>query len=108
MLSDLGADGNGTLRMIGADTVLGHVRFTCRYAAPMTERPVSRQARRRQMREAAAELDFETAAKLRDELFALTGEAPIKDAKPLPGTPGSARQSRGRSRKSPHRNKSRK
>ncbi len=63
---------------------------------------------RRQMREAAAELDFETAAKLRDELFALTGEAPIKDAKPLPGTPGSARQSRGRSRKSPHRNKSRK
>nr|HPK16771.1 helicase-related protein [Clostridia bacterium] len=63
---------------------------------------------RAQMREAAAELDFETAAKLRDELFALTGEAPKKDAKPLPGTPGSARQSRGRNRKSPHRNKSRK
>lgn len=63
---------------------------------------------RKQMREAAAELDFETAAKLRDELFSLTGEENQKAAKPLPGTPGSAKQARGRTRKSPHRNKSRK
>ncbi len=60
---------------------------------------------RAQMREAAAELDFETAAKLRDELFALTGTAPLKDARPLPGTPGSAHKSRGRARKSPRRGK---
>lgn len=55
-----------------------------------------------QMRAAAAELDFETAAKLRDELFALSGEDNgIK--KPAPGTVGSAKQARGRGRKSPKR-----
>ncbi len=53
-----------------------------------------------QMRQAAAELDFEAAAKLRDELFALTGDgAAVK--KPAPGTPGSAKKARGRTRKSP-------
>ena len=55
---------------------------------------------RTQMRQAAAELDFEAAAKLRDELFALTGDgAAVK--KPAPGTPGSAKKARGRARKSP-------
>ncbi len=58
---------------------------------------------RQQMRDAAAELDFETAAKLRDELFALTGEESAQRAKPAPGTPGSARNARGRTRKSPRR-----
>ena len=55
-----------------------------------------------QMRQAAAELDFETAAKLRDELFDLTGENTAV-AKPAPGTVGSAKRSRGRGRKSPKR-----
>ena len=50
----------------------------------------------------AAELDFETAAKLRDELFSLTGEN-AGVAKPAPGTIGSARRSKGRGRKSPKR-----
>ena len=54
-----------------------------------------------QMRQAAAELDFETAAKLRDELFSLTGES-VGVAKPAPGTIG-ARRSKGRGRKSPKR-----
>ena len=54
------------------------------------------------MRQAAAELDFETAAKLRDELFSLTGES-VGVAKPAPGTIGSARRSKGRGRKSPKR-----
>lgn len=55
-----------------------------------------------QMRQAAAELDFETAAKLRDELFSLTGEG-AGVVKPAPGTIGSARRSKGRGRKSPKR-----
>ncbi len=55
-----------------------------------------------QMRQAAAELDFETAAKLRDELFSLTGEG-AGVAKPAPGTIGSARRNKGRGRKSPKR-----
>jgi len=52
---------------------------------------------REQMRAAAAELDFETAAKLRDRLFDLTGED--KPKKVAPGTPGSKRNARGRTRK---------
>ena len=55
-----------------------------------------------QMREAARALEFEQAAKLRDEIRALTGEtaAPAeKNPRVKPGTPGSARKSRGRSRK---------
>lgn len=51
-----------------------------------------------QMREAAAELEFETAAKLRDEMLALMGEGEKKSA-PKPGTVGSAKRSRGRTRK---------
>ena len=49
------------------------------------------------MRAAAAELDFETAARLRDRLFDLTGED--KPQKIAPGTPGSKRNARGRTRK---------
>ena len=52
---------------------------------------------REQMRQAAAELEFETAAKLRDELLALTGETRKK--KIAPGMPGSKKPARGRSRK---------
>ena len=59
---------------------------------------------REQMREAAASLEFEEAAKLRDELFALTGEAPSYSSKSSggkakPGMPGSRRKARGRTRK---------
>ena len=50
-----------------------------------------------QMRQAAAELDFETAAKLRDQLFALTGQT--QEKKIAPGMPGSRRKARGRTRK---------
>ena len=51
-----------------------------------------------QMREAAAELEFETAAKLRDEMLALMGEGE-KHNTPKPGTVGRAKRSRGRTRK---------
>ena len=52
---------------------------------------------REQMRAAAAELDFETAARLRDRLFGLTGED--KPRKIAPGMPGSTKKARGRTRK---------
>lgn len=51
-----------------------------------------------QMREAAQALEFEIAAKLRDELKALQGEA-IVPQKPAPGTIGSRKPARGRTRK---------
>ena len=51
-----------------------------------------------QMRQAAAELEFETAAKLRDEIIRLKGEA-VMPGGPKPGTAGSKRKSRGRTRK---------
>ena len=50
-----------------------------------------------QMRQAAAELDFETAARLRDQFFALTGQT--QEKKIAPGMPGSRRKARGRTRK---------
>ncbi|HWR22672.1 MAG TPA: excinuclease ABC subunit UvrB [Feifaniaceae bacterium] len=52
-----------------------------------------------QMREAAAALEFEAAAKLRDELRSLQGETPLAPAKPAPGTVGSRKPARGRTRK---------
>jgi len=53
-----------------------------------------------EMRAAARELEFERAAKLRDEIKKLSGEAALeRAAKPKPGTIGSKRRSRGRSRK---------
>ena len=53
-----------------------------------------------QMRQAALELEFEQAAKLRDELFRLQGKEVAENAgKPAPGTPGSRRKARQRTRK---------
>lgn len=53
-----------------------------------------------QMQKAAMELEFETAAKLRDELYKLKGEGAIKKPSTIkPGMPGSRRKSRGRTRK---------
>jgi excinuclease UvrABC nuclease subunit len=53
------------------------------------------------MRLAAAELDFERAAKLRDELYALKGIQTDKHApsRQAPGTPGSRRRAWERKRK---------
>ncbi|MEG1547226.1 MAG: excinuclease ABC subunit UvrB [Clostridia bacterium] len=53
---------------------------------------------REQMQQAAAELEFEVAAKLRDELLELTGEGE-RGKRIAPGMPGSAKPSRGRNRK---------
>jgi len=52
-----------------------------------------------QMREAAQALEFEAAAKLRDELRALQGETVAAPYKPAPGTVGSRKPARGRTRK---------
>lgn len=53
-----------------------------------------------QMRKAAMELEFETAAKLRDELYRLKGEGEKKKPSAIkPGMPGSRRKARGRTRK---------
>lgn len=53
-----------------------------------------------EMRAAARELEFERAAKLRDEIKKLSGEEALEQAaKPKPGTIGSKRRNRGRSRK---------
>lgn len=55
---------------------------------------------RTQMRAAAAELEFEAAAKFRDELLTLTGESEKGTAKRIaPGMPGSKKPARGRTRK---------
>lgn len=53
-----------------------------------------------QMREAAIALEFEEAAKLRDELYKLQGNDNEKaKSSAKPGTPGSRRKARGRTRK---------
>ncbi|HRX58029.1 MAG TPA: excinuclease ABC subunit UvrB [Eubacteriales bacterium] len=53
-----------------------------------------------EMRTAARELEFEHAAKLRDEIRKLSGEEALeRAAKPKPGTIGAKRRNRGRSRK---------
>ncbi len=52
-----------------------------------------------QMQEAARALEFETAAKLRDQIRELTGETEAGIKKPAPGTVGSQKRSRGRTRK---------
>ena len=53
-----------------------------------------------QMQKAAMELEFETAAKLRDELYRLRGEGERKRPAAIkPGMPGSRRKARGRTRK---------
>lgn len=52
-----------------------------------------------QMRQAAMELEFEQAAKLRDELFRLQGKEADGSAKAAPGTVGSRKKARQRTRK---------
>lgn len=52
-----------------------------------------------QMKEAAQALEFEAAAKLRDEIRALQGEGPNAPDKIKPGMVGSKKQARGRTRK---------
>lgn len=52
-----------------------------------------------QMQQAARELEFETAAKLRDEMRQLKGEKITPNRKAKPGTIGAHRRNRGRSRK---------
>jgi excinuclease ABC subunit B len=52
----------------------------------------------KQMRQAAMELEFELAARLRDELFSLQGKTP-ESKQPAPGTVGSQKRARGRTRK---------
>ncbi len=52
-----------------------------------------------QMKQAAMELEFEQAAKLRDELYRLQGREPDGSAKPAPGTYGSRRKAKQRTRK---------
>ena len=52
-----------------------------------------------QMQQAARELEFEQAAKLRDEIRKLRGEAVTTSKQVRPGMVGSAKKSRGRSRK---------
>ncbi|MBR0025650.1 MAG: excinuclease ABC subunit UvrB [Clostridia bacterium] len=54
---------------------------------------------REQMRQAAQELEFEQAAKLRDEILRLEGKD-VASPKGAPGTVGSRKQARGRTRKS--------
>ena len=62
ILSLLGSSGTGgTLRETGADTVLGHVKFTCPYYAPDCGKPVSRQDKRK--RERAKEKEKENGAR---------------------------------------------
>ena len=51
------------------------------------------------MIEAARELEFEQASKLRDEIRKLRGEAVTTSKQVRPGMVGSAKKSRGRSRK---------
>lgn len=56
----------------------------------------------KQMRQAAAELEFEQAAKLRDQLYQLQGKNDGPETKKnaaKPGTPGSRRKAKGRTRK---------
>ncbi|MBQ7278918.1 MAG: excinuclease ABC subunit UvrB [Clostridia bacterium] len=52
-----------------------------------------------QMRQAARELEFEQAAKLRDEIRRLSGQTVTPNKHIRPGMVGSAKKSRGRSRK---------
>lgn len=79
-------------------TVHGIIEISSR---PKEKRQEDKAARieliREQMRAAAAELDFETAAKLRDKLFELTGEE--RPQRIAPGMPGSRKNAKGRTRK---------
>ncbi len=64
-----------------------------------TEKAARIEILKEQMQQAARELEFEQAAKLRDEIKKLMGETVTTSKKIRPGMVGSARKSRGRSRK---------
>ena len=77
--------------------VHGIIEISGRPKEAQEDREARAEILREQMRAAAAELDFETAARLRDRLFDLTGED--KPRKIAPGMPGSTKKARGRTRK---------
>ena len=77
--------------------VHGIIEISGRPKEAQEDRDARAEILREQMRAAAAELDFETAARLRDRLFGLTGED--KPRKIAPGMPGSTKKARGRTRK---------
>ena len=77
--------------------VHGIIEISGRPKEAREDREARAEILREQMRAAAAELDFETAARLRDRLFDLTGED--KPRKIAPGMPGSTKKARGRTRK---------
>ena len=64
-----------------------------------TEKAARIEILKEQMQQAARELEFEQAAKLRDEIKRLRGEAVTKAKQIRPGMVGSAKKSKGRSRK---------
>ncbi len=80
--------------------------FTISHAAEQEQLVLTEQERAQklsilleQMQQAARELEFETAAKLRDQIKVLKGEAVSPARKASPGTVGSQRRNRGRGRK---------
>lgn len=77
--------------------VHGIIEISGRPKEAQGDREARAEILREQMRAAAAELDFETAARLRDRLFDLTGED--RPRKIVPGMPGSTKKARGRTRK---------
>ena len=77
--------------------VHGIIEISGRPKEAQGDREARAEILREQMRAAAAELDFETAARLRDRLFDLMGED--KPRKIAPGMPGSTKKARGRTRK---------
>ena len=77
--------------------VHGIIEISGRPKEAQGDREARAEILREQMRAAAAELDFETAARLRDRLFDLTGED--RPRKIAPGMPGSTKKARGRTRK---------
>ena len=64
-----------------------------------TEKAARIEILKEQMQQAARELEFEQAAKLRDEIKKLMGETVTASKSVRPGMVGSAKKSRGRSRK---------
>jgi excinuclease ABC subunit B len=102
------------VRPVSIRKSVDQVRFVTRVADARTERPAPARAAaaapptldreqqiavlERQMREAAAELDFELAAQLRDQVFELRAAGdPVRRAPA--GVPGPARPARARSRR---------
>ena len=83
-----------------ADTLtVSHAEQDTELAEDTGEREARIALLREQMLSAAAELEFEQAARLRDEIKRLAGEAPAPSKKIRPGMPGSKKRARGRARK---------